>query len=217
MTSMGILLDPLGLMLVIGGAVLLGIVQSGRSAAYAAFRVIARRPIAADDDEAVAAERLVHAARAAVGHRGLFAAETLEPRHHFLRTALAELADAHDPDQFRIAMSDLEARERVRDSASATFWAEVADAAPALGMIGTVLGMIGMAADMGDPARVGPALAVALTSTLYGLIVSACIATPAAQRCELRAVAATRWRARFSSALSDLLTRELRGSGAPVR
>jgi chemotaxis protein MotA len=202
------LIDPLALLLVVGGALLLAFVQSGaqasRQAGLAMFTSRADLP----DSEAAAARRLIHAASAAISHRGLFAAETLAPRHRYLRAALAELADAHDPALFASAIAQLSDAEDRQSRAAAAFWMQVADAAPALGMIGTVVGMIRMAAHMGDPALVGPALAVALTSTLYGLIVSACLAAPAAQRLFDRADAAARWRTDFARALDLLLRRE---------
>jgi chemotaxis protein MotA len=48
----------------------------------------------------------------------------------------------------------------------------LADAAPAFGMIGTVIGLILMLGKLDDPSSIGPALAVALLTTLYGAIIA---------------------------------------------
>lgn len=48
----------------------------------------------------------------------------------------------------------------------------LADAAPAFGMIGTVIGLILMMGNLNDPEMIGPALAVALLTTLYGAILA---------------------------------------------
>jgi chemotaxis protein MotA len=203
------LFDPLSLLLVLAGALGLAAVQHGLAAARAAlaFRQPADDPAA----EAAAAERLIHAATAAVSHRGLFAAETLAPRHHYLRATLYELADARDLTAFAATLLHLRERAGAQDRAPVRFWNAVAEAAPALGMIGTVAGMIGMAAELGDSAQTGPSLALALTSTLYGLVLSACIAAPLAERAQRRAEAGERWRLRLAEAFLALVARETAG------
>lgn len=52
------------------------------------------------------------------------------------------------------------------------------DAAPAFGMIGTLVGLVQMLANMDDPSAIGPSMAVALLTTLYGALVSNVICIP---------------------------------------
>jgi len=52
------------------------------------------------------------------------------------------------------------------------------DSAPAFGMIGTLVGLVQMLANMDDPAAIGPSMAVALLTTLYGALVSNIICLP---------------------------------------
>ena len=60
-------------------------------------------------------------------------------------------------------------------------------AAPAFGMIGTLVGLIIMLANMGgDPASLGAGLAVALLTTLYGVIFARMIFTPIATKLQQR-------------------------------
>ena len=54
--------------------------------------------------------------------------------------------------------------------------------APAFGMIGTLLGLIIMLGNMDDPAAIGPGMAVALLTTLYGALVSNVVALPFADK-----------------------------------
>lgn len=199
------LIDPFALTLVVGGGLMLAALPSGLATTRRALSLADLRRHEEAEEEA--AERLIHAASAAVAHRGLFAAETLAPRHHFLRAVLVEVADAHDSTTLARAIGRIEADVARGDSAAVRFWTLVADAAPALGMIGTVAGMIRMAAT--DPgASVGSGLALALTSTLYGLILSACVAAPIAERLSRTADAAAQWRARFAASLDELYRRE---------
>ena len=63
----------------------------------------------------------------------------------------------------------------------------MSNAAPAFGMIGTLVGLIIMLASMGgDPASLGAGLAVALLTTLYGVIFARMIFTPIATKLQQR-------------------------------
>jgi chemotaxis protein MotA len=55
-----------------------------------------------------------------------------------------------------------------------------------MGMVGTLIGLVQMLANMSDPAAIGPAMAVALLTTLYGALVANLIAIPIAKKLELR-------------------------------
>ena len=52
------------------------------------------------------------------------------------------------------------------------------DIAPAMGMIGTLIGLVLMLGNMGDPKSIGPAMAIALLTTLYGAFVANVIFNP---------------------------------------
>ena len=54
-------------------------------------------------------------------------------------------------------------------------WGEVA---PAMGMIGTLIGLVQMLGNMSDPKAIGPAMAVALLTTMYGAILANVIMLP---------------------------------------
>jgi chemotaxis protein MotA len=59
--------------------------------------------------------------------------------------------------------------------------------APAMGMIGTLIGLVAMLANMDDPKSIGPAMAVALLTTLYGAVLANAITDPIADKLKLRA------------------------------
>ncbi len=58
--------------------------------------------------------------------------------------------------------------------------------APAFGMIGTLVGLVIMLQNMDDPAAIGPGMAVALLTTMYGAIVANLVALPLADKLALR-------------------------------
>ena len=61
----------------------------------------------------------------------------------------------------------------------------IGDAAPAMGMIGTLIGLVQMLANMSDPKSIGPAMAVALLTTLYGAVIANCVAIPISEKLKL--------------------------------
>jgi chemotaxis protein MotA len=58
----------------------------------------------------------------------------------------------------------------------------IGDVAPAMGMIGTLIGLVQMLSAMDDPKKIGPAMAVALLTTLYGAIIANAFALPIADK-----------------------------------
>jgi chemotaxis protein MotA len=60
--------------------------------------------------------------------------------------------------------------------------ARVGDCAPAFGMIGTLIGMVQMFANMTDPSKLGPFMATALLATLYGAVLANIICLPIADK-----------------------------------
>ena len=84
------------------------------------------------------------------------------------------------------------------------FWRHAAEVAPAMGMIGTVIGLVTMFAHMNDPAAMGPAMAVAMLTTLYGLVLAFGVAGPIAARLERLSEAECAWQARASERLVAL-------------
>jgi chemotaxis protein MotA len=62
----------------------------------------------------------------------------------------------------------------------------IGDVGPAMGMIGTLIGLVQMLSVMDDPKQIGPAMAVALLTTLYGAILANVIAIPVADKLALR-------------------------------
>jgi chemotaxis protein MotA len=58
--------------------------------------------------------------------------------------------------------------------------------APAFGMIGTLIGLVQMLSNMNDPKALGPAMAVALLTTLYGALIANLFALPMAAKLKQR-------------------------------
>ncbi len=73
-----------------------------------------------------------------------------------------------------------------RHSDGQSIFKAIGDVGPAMGMIGTLVGLVAMLSNMDDPKSIGPAMAVALLTTLYGAIFANMFALPVADKLALR-------------------------------
>ncbi|TNE41111.1 MAG: flagellar motor protein [Sphingomonadales bacterium] len=176
------LFNPLTLALMLVGCAAVAIGQSGFSGfarAFAALPVLWR----ADPDQDML---LARATMTKVDHianlRGLSCTDRVKAANPFLAVAIRKLADTDTVDRFEIWAEQALADRRARHEKVHKFWLSVADTAPALGMAGTIVGLVGMFAAMDDPAKIGPAMALALLTTLYGVVIANVVAAPIAAR-----------------------------------
>ena len=100
----------------------------------------------------------------------------------FLRKGVLLIVDGTDPELVRGILETEMACIDDRHKKNITFWLDLAGMGPAWGMIGTLIGLILMLQDMNDPSTIGPSMAVALITTLYGSILANWVATPVAQK-----------------------------------
>lgn len=202
------LFDPVSLAIVLGGTVAAA-AMSGTAGdlkrALVALRPLVRARPAAD---AEAADQAVRQITRITDYRGVVGADRVRTPVAFVHCAARALAEGEGGSAFATWASDTLAVRRARHEGAIAVWRSAADAAPAMGMIGTVLGLIGMFAGMGDPASIGPAMATALLTTLYGLILAAGIAGPIATRLERLSAAQLRWQEKVLARLEALARTE---------
>ena len=203
------LLDPMALLIVFGGALVAALLRGGRTALAPAFAAL--RPFFTADPEAdsLAAIVAVGKVEKIVETRSIVCADRVATAGRFLREAMRHLADASSSQAFtRWARESLDGRAR-RHAANVTFWRDLADAAPAMGMCATVLGLVRMFAHMTDPALIGAPMATALVATLWGILLANMIAGPVADRLERLSEAELAWQRRTLDHFSALARGEL--------
>jgi chemotaxis protein MotA len=112
--------------------------------------------------------------------------ERIEIDDAFLAKGVRHLADGYDASFIRDNL------ERDRDNflthldEGQKIYRAIGDCAPAFGMIGTLLGMVQMFANMTDPSKLGPFMAVALLATLYGAVVANIVCLPIADKLHVK-------------------------------
>ena len=100
----------------------------------------------------------------------------------FLKKGILLIVDGTDPELVRAIMETelVSVEDRHKDKIG--FWENLGAMGPAWGMIGTLIGLINMLQDMDDPSSIGPSMAVALVTTLYGSILANWICAPVATK-----------------------------------
>ncbi len=119
---------------------------------------------------------------------GLLALEEEELENDFLQNGISMLVDGHDGEVVRNMLAKDMKQTLERHKWGAKVFEAMGDVAPAMGMIGTLVGLVQMLANMDDPQSIGPAMAIALLTTLYGAILANMFAIPIADKLTLRAV-----------------------------
>jgi len=108
--------------------------------------------------------------------------EKVEAEDPFLAKGIRYVADGYDLEFIRDNL------ERDRDNflmhldEGSKIYRAIGDCAPAFGMIGTLVGMVQMFANMTDPSKLGPFMATALLATLYGALVANLFCLPIADK-----------------------------------
>lgn len=117
---------------------------------------------------------------------GLLALERQEISNPVLAKGINLLVDGHEPAVVKKALLTEMNETLNRHSIGQQIFKAIGDAAPAMGMIGTLVGLVQMLSNMSDPKSIGPAMAVALLTTLYGAMLANMFALPVADKLALR-------------------------------
>ena len=100
----------------------------------------------------------------------------------FLKKGILLVVDGTDPELVRAIMETELASVEGRHKDKIGFWEAIASMGPAWGMIGTLIGLINMLRDLSDFASIGPNMAVALVTTLYGAVLANWVCNPVAAK-----------------------------------
>ncbi|MBQ4522732.1 MAG: motility protein A [Lachnospiraceae bacterium] len=100
----------------------------------------------------------------------------------FMKKGILLIVDGTDPELVRNILDTELINVDTRHKNVIGFWKNMAAMGPAWGMIGTLVGLINMLKDLNDPDSIGPNMAVALITTLYGSLLANWLSTPIANK-----------------------------------
>ena len=106
--------------------------------------------------------------------------EASRQRDPFLKKALEITVDGQDPNVIKRILETEMRTSHHHSTRAVQLFQTMGTYAPALGLIGTLIGLIQMLGSLGDASSVGPAMAVALTGTFYGAVMANLLFLPIA-------------------------------------
>jgi chemotaxis protein MotA len=174
-----------GILIVLGGTLATCFIKFSMSDVINSIKVAMKAFLYKIDPPEVVIQRMLELAKIAK-KEGLIALENQEVSDPFAGKALRYLSDGFDEGLIE-DMLEKDIRLMVqRHSVGQRIFKGMGSSAPAFGMIGTLIGLVQMLANMEDPASIGPAMAVALLTTLYGALVANLVCNPIADKLALR-------------------------------
>lgn len=100
----------------------------------------------------------------------------------FLKKGILLIVDGTDPELVRSILETELISIEGRHKDTIAFWDNLGAMGPAWGMIGTLIGLVNMLNNMDDPNSIGPQMAIALITTLYGSLLANWICAPVANK-----------------------------------
>ena len=100
----------------------------------------------------------------------------------FMKKGILLIVDGTDAELVRGIMETELISTESRHKNKIEFWEGLGTMGPAWGMIGTLVGLVNMLYEMDDPSSIGPSMAVALITTLYGSLLANWICSPVASK-----------------------------------
>ena len=183
--SIGMFVDTQSILIVLCGSLFVALMQYSVGQFLGATKIAVKAFMFKNDNPEDLIAKIVEMADAA-RKGGFLALEEMEVDNTFLRKGVDLLVDGHDADVVRATLQKDIALTNERHEQGISIFKALGDVAPAMGMIGTLIGLVAMLSNMDDPKSIGPAMAVALLTTLYGAILANMVMLPIAAKLGLR-------------------------------
>ena len=183
--EMGMFVNGPSIMIVIGGSVAVVMMKFSLTDMLGAFGVALKAFIHKIQQPREIIEQSVELANVA-RKEGLLGLENVEVKNEFLAKGISMVVDGNPPELVHKILSKEISLSIERNETGLSIFKAIGDVAPAMGMIGTLIGLVQMMSNMSDPKSIGPAMAVALLTTLYGAVIANVFALPIADKLALR-------------------------------
>lgn len=172
-------------MIVGGGTLATVMIRFGMNDVINAFKVVMNTFFTKLSNPQEVIQEIVNLANIA-RKNGLIVLEQQPIEDPFLKKAIMYCVDGHEAEFIEEVLKKEVSLTVERHEVGRKTFGSMGDASPAFGMIGTLVGLVQMLANMDDPASIGPAMAVCLLTTLYGAIMANLVFLPLADKLALR-------------------------------
>ena len=195
-----VFLNPASLLIVVGGSMFVVLAKFSFGQFFGAFKAAARAFKFKMPETQDSIDELVEVAQIA-RKEGVLGLEQREVSSPFLSQGIQMLVDGQTAGTVKQLLSKERLMTLDHNRSGAKVFTAFGDVAPAMGMIGTLIGLVQMLSNMEDPKSIGPAMAVALLTTLYGAMIATMIANPIADKLSLRMTEEARLQSLYIDAL----------------
>ena len=179
--DLGAFIDTPSMLIVVGGSIMVVMLRSSLGEFLGAVSVLGKTFKNKLDDQGQLIEQIVELATIA-RKDGMIALEGQEIANPFLAKAISMLVDGTDASVIKGSLEREKDMTKMRHDQGAKIFSAWGEIAPAMGMIGTLIGLVQMLGNMSDPKAIGPAMAVALLTTMYGAILANVFCLPIAMK-----------------------------------
>lgn len=185
--GIGPYIDIPSVLIVVGGsigALLIGFKMEQMKSFVKIFMVAIKPTI---DNKLEIIQKLVNYATQA-RRDGILALEAAanNEENKFLKKGLSMAVDGNEPDTIRALLEIEMEQTSERHKGNAAIFSTWSGFAGAMGMIGTLIGLVAMLLNMADPSAIGPSMAVALLTTMYGAMIGNIFGGPIANILNIR-------------------------------
>lgn len=179
--GIGPYMDIPSVLIVVGGsigALMISFKPSHMKSFFKIFMVAIKPP---QEDRVELIKKLVQFATKA-RKDGILAleSEVNDEPNAFLKKGLSMAIDGNEPDSIRDLLEIEMEQTSTRHKVNGSIFSQWAGLAGAMGMVGTLIGLVAMLMNMADPSAIGPSMAVALLTTLYGAVIGNVVGNPIA-------------------------------------
>lgn len=179
--DLALFINPPSLLIVGGGSVMVVLMRSSLVEFLGAIKVAMKAFLGKLDAPESLIKQLVNLGTIA-RKDGMIALEGEQIKNPFLAKAVAMLVDGTDPALIKKSLERENEIMKSRHSMGQGIFTDWGEVAPAMGMIGTLIGLVQMLSAMDDPKAIGPAMAIALLTTMYGAILANVVCIPIAKK-----------------------------------
>ena len=178
--------DPASILIVLGGTFAVTMSCFALPEMLGAGKVIMKSFFTSKQDPIEAATRILELADAARKEGLLNMQSTVDDLEEepFLHKGLLMVIDGTPGEEVeKVLRQDIQATA-ARHMKGASILRKAAEVSPAMGLIGTLVGLVQMLGNLDDPSTIGPSMAIALLTTFYGAVLANVVFSPLASKLE---------------------------------
>ncbi len=175
-----------GILIVVLGTMAVTLIKHRMSSVVSAFRMAFGEAFRDKTENPLTLILQIRDLADIVRKKGILGLEDYDTEHPFMKKSINLAVDGHSPEFVEEALTHELQQTLERYENAERVFRGIGESSPALGMIGTLVGLVQMLNQMDDPASIGPAMAIALLTTFYGVFLAQVIFLPMADKLQLK-------------------------------